>query len=140
MQHQCKVILKGRLAGVAQAASGKAQAPPELPAAPKMPEAPRVDKPSAESVALRNVLGELTRLAEEIQARRKNMIGDVARHSVELGVAIAEKLLGAQAVPMYLCALIGLALTAAMIVITEYYTATEYAPVISPATDDVLTT
>jgi hypothetical protein len=31
--------------------------------------------------------------------------------------------------PLYFCALIGLALTAAMIVITEYYTATEYAPV-----------
>ena len=30
---------------------------------------------------------------------------------------------------MFGCALIGLALTAAMIVITEYYTATEYAPV-----------
>ncbi|GAB4355658.1 MAG: sodium-translocating pyrophosphatase [Immundisolibacter sp.] len=42
---------------------------------------------------------------------------------------ISAALLGAQAVPLYFCALIGLALTAAMIVITEYYTATEYAPV-----------
>jgi len=33
------------------------------------------------------------------------------------------------AMPLFLCALIGLALTAAMVVITEYYTATEYAPV-----------
>jgi K(+)-stimulated pyrophosphate-energized sodium pump len=33
------------------------------------------------------------------------------------------------AMSLYLCALIGLALTAAMVVITEYYTATEYAPV-----------
>ena len=30
---------------------------------------------------------------------------------------------------MFYCSLIGLALTAAMIVITEYYTATEYSPV-----------
>ena len=42
---------------------------------------------------------------------------------------ITRMMLGAQALPLYLCALIGLALTAAMIVITEYYTATEYAPV-----------
>jgi K(+)-stimulated pyrophosphate-energized sodium pump len=42
---------------------------------------------------------------------------------------ISTALLGAQAMPLYYCALIGLALTAAMIVITEYYTATEYAPV-----------
>ena len=33
------------------------------------------------------------------------------------------------AMPLFYCAMIGLALTAAMVVITEYYTATEYAPV-----------
>jgi K(+)-stimulated pyrophosphate-energized sodium pump len=36
---------------------------------------------------------------------------------------------GAMAMTMFECSLIGLALTAAMIVITEYYTSTEYAPV-----------
>jgi K(+)-stimulated pyrophosphate-energized sodium pump len=34
-----------------------------------------------------------------------------------------------QAMPLFYCAMIGLGLTAAMVVITEYYTATEYAPV-----------
>jgi K(+)-stimulated pyrophosphate-energized sodium pump len=42
---------------------------------------------------------------------------------------ITTLMMGAQAMPIYLCALIGLGLTAAMIVITEYYTATEYGPV-----------
>jgi K(+)-stimulated pyrophosphate-energized sodium pump len=42
---------------------------------------------------------------------------------------VTKAMMGAQAMPLYYCALIGLALTAAMIVITEYYTATEYAPV-----------
>jgi K(+)-stimulated pyrophosphate-energized sodium pump len=42
---------------------------------------------------------------------------------------ITTMMMGDQALPLYFCALIGLALTAAMIVITEYYTATEYAPV-----------
>ncbi|MEY4377339.1 MAG: sodium-translocating pyrophosphatase [Pseudomonadota bacterium] len=42
---------------------------------------------------------------------------------------ITTSMMGANAMGLYYCALIGLALTAAMIVITEYYTATDYAPV-----------
>ncbi len=42
---------------------------------------------------------------------------------------IAQDMMGEQALPLFFCSLIGLALTAAMIVITEYYTATEYGPV-----------
>jgi len=43
---------------------------------------------------------------------------------------ITQKIMpGEHMVPLYGCALIGLALTAAMIMITEYYTSTEYSPV-----------
>jgi K(+)-stimulated pyrophosphate-energized sodium pump len=42
---------------------------------------------------------------------------------------VSNWMMGAEATGLFLCALIGLALTAAMIWITEYYTATEYAPV-----------
>jgi K(+)-stimulated pyrophosphate-energized sodium pump len=42
---------------------------------------------------------------------------------------ITSALLPGQFYPLFGCTLIGLALTAAMIIITEYYTATEYAPV-----------
>ena len=42
---------------------------------------------------------------------------------------ITRQLLPEHATPLFGCALIGLALTGAMIVITEYYTSTEYAPV-----------
>jgi K(+)-stimulated pyrophosphate-energized sodium pump len=42
---------------------------------------------------------------------------------------ITRDMMGAGAMNIFYCALIGLALTAAMVVITEYYTATEFAPV-----------
>jgi K(+)-stimulated pyrophosphate-energized sodium pump len=42
---------------------------------------------------------------------------------------ITKEMLPAHATSLFGCALVGLGLTAAMIVITEYYTATEYAPV-----------
>src|ERR1700704_2772073 len=42
---------------------------------------------------------------------------------------VAQNIMGEHAMGMWLCTLVGLALTAAMIVITEYYTATEYGPV-----------
>jgi K(+)-stimulated pyrophosphate-energized sodium pump len=42
---------------------------------------------------------------------------------------VSQKMMGAQAMTFWYCSLVGLALTAAMIVITEYYTATEYGPV-----------
>ncbi len=42
---------------------------------------------------------------------------------------VTTAMMGEAALGLYFCALVGLALTAALIVITEYYTATEYAPV-----------
>ena len=42
---------------------------------------------------------------------------------------VTTAMMGDEALDLYFCALVGLALTAAMIVITEYYTATEFAPV-----------
>ena len=42
---------------------------------------------------------------------------------------VAQNIMGSHGMRMWLCTLVGLALTAAMIVITEYYTATEYKPV-----------
>jgi K(+)-stimulated pyrophosphate-energized sodium pump len=42
---------------------------------------------------------------------------------------VTTAMMGSEATSLFLCALIGLALTAALIWITEYYTATEYQPV-----------
>jgi K(+)-stimulated pyrophosphate-energized sodium pump len=43
--------------------------------------------------------------------------------------SVSQQIMGDHAMKIWLCTLVGLALTAAMIVITEYYTATEYKPV-----------
>ncbi len=42
---------------------------------------------------------------------------------------VSQAIMGDKAMDIWLCTMVGLALTAAMIVITEYYTATEYGPV-----------
>jgi K(+)-stimulated pyrophosphate-energized sodium pump len=42
---------------------------------------------------------------------------------------VSQAIMGDKAMNIWLCTMVGLALTAAMIVITEYYTATEYGPV-----------
>ncbi|MFI4959037.1 MAG: sodium/proton-translocating pyrophosphatase, partial [Lysobacterales bacterium] len=42
---------------------------------------------------------------------------------------VSKSIMGDHATSIWMCTLVGLALTAAMIVITEYYTATEYKPV-----------
>ena len=42
---------------------------------------------------------------------------------------ISKQMMGDQAMPLFYASLVGLALTALMVVITEYYTATEYGPV-----------
>jgi K(+)-stimulated pyrophosphate-energized sodium pump len=42
---------------------------------------------------------------------------------------VTKDMITTNTMPVFYCALIGLALTAAMVVITEYYTATEYGPV-----------
>jgi K(+)-stimulated pyrophosphate-energized sodium pump len=65
-----------------------------------------------------------------------NIMGALYRGVIVSGVIaavayypITKAMMGAAAMPLYGCALIGLGLTAAMIWITEYYTSTEFKPV-----------
>ncbi len=84
-----KLKLSGRLLRVRESAA--AVAPPA--AAP--PPVTLPVQPFLDIQALRNDLSELARRARDVQARAKSA-ADVAQLSVELGVAIAERLLGAE--------------------------------------------
>jgi K(+)-stimulated pyrophosphate-energized sodium pump len=63
-----------------------------------------------------------------MNARYKGVIVSGAISAVAF-YFVSKEIMGDQAMSIWLCTLVGLALTAAMIVITEYYTATEYGPV-----------
>jgi flagellar biosynthesis/type III secretory pathway protein FliH len=90
--HQQKVQLKTRLSGLTQVPRLAAGDKPSLPAVPQPPPAP----PKEELAQLRNLLAELARLAQEIQTRERQTQTEVAPVSVELGVAIAERLLAGE--------------------------------------------
>jgi hypothetical protein len=89
--HRHKLVLTGRLAGITRSeANAEAGAAP--PAAP--PAAPAAQAPaSIDSPAIASLLAELTRLVKNVQTDDRRARAAAAQMSVELGVAIAGRLL-----------------------------------------------
>src|SRR5438105_4061950 len=82
--HRHKVTLKTRLAGLTRASG--AELPPTPPSGPQQLQ---------DTQALGQILAECARLAQDLQTRDRRTLGDIARMSVELAAAIAERLVGA---------------------------------------------
>src|ERR1700722_3522220 len=93
-----KLKLGGRLSGVAIHPSAKLELAPPLPSDVLASPKPRVAEPiapapdPAELLALRKMLGELGRVTEKLRTQQRAKIDDVAQTTVELGVAMAERL------------------------------------------------
>jgi flagellar biosynthesis/type III secretory pathway protein FliH len=92
--HRHKVWLPARLTGVTRAPSAPSAPAASLAATPAHEPAPI--QPCLDPQTLRTVLAELARLGQEMQTRDQRVLGEVARLSVELGTAIAERLVGAE--------------------------------------------
>jgi flagellar biosynthesis/type III secretory pathway protein FliH len=72
------------------------QAPPTPPASPA-PSGASVAAPDNQDVAsLQKLLAELARVVQEMQTRDRRTLDEVAQMTVELGTALAERLLGAE--------------------------------------------
>jgi hypothetical protein len=102
--HRRTVKLGGRLSGVAIAPSGRLESAPPVAALSDVlafpaPPAAALSEPvpdPVEVLALRNVLAELSRVVEKLGTQEHATIEKVAQTTVELGVALAERLVNAE--------------------------------------------
>ncbi len=85
------VAFKNPLAGIAHGTQKIASVPTSAPAPKAVPAAP-----AQEMLALRQLLADWKRLMLETQARQGPVVAEVTQMSVELGVAIAERLIGTE--------------------------------------------
>ncbi len=89
--HQTTVVLQARLAGIAQS-------PRQAVPLPSVPPPAAVPAPPAllDASALREFASTWARLLQDFDARLGQARGELAQRSVELGVAVAERLIGAE--------------------------------------------
>ena len=93
-----RVKLSGQLRRIKEGATASPATPAPAPAVTPVQPAPVTlpAQPLLDLQALRTELSELTRWAKDVQAREKTAASDAAQLSVELGLAIAERLIGVQ--------------------------------------------
>jgi flagellar biosynthesis/type III secretory pathway protein FliH len=105
--HRHKLTLKAHLAGVSTAPGRELPASPAPAPAPSMTlpaptplaavdPAPSQASGQPESLALQQMMVDLARLVEQTRAHDRRVLDEVVRLSVELAVAIAERLLGTE--------------------------------------------